>query len=101
MNMLHVHHLPCQRLVVELKRNVVLMSGEMVSEDPSPLGQCLHPDLQWGLADLLWLAGAKNYDQAMGAAGALGWRLTSDEMAALDAASDRCPPSQGLPFENW
>ncbi len=46
-------------------------------------------------------AGAKNYDQAMGAAGALGWRLKPDEMSALDAASERAPTAQGLPFENW
>lgn len=52
-------------------------------------------------AQVMCCAGAKNYDQAAGAAGALGWRLTSDEMAALDSASERAPTAQGLPFENW
>ncbi|KAK9831705.1 hypothetical protein WJX74_006595 [Apatococcus lobatus] len=47
------------------------------------------------------IVGAKNYDQAAGAAGALGWRLKPDEMAALDSASERAPTAQGLPFENW
>ena len=45
--------------------------------------------------------GAKNYDQAKGAAGALGWRLTPDEVAALDSMSDRTTPAIGAPFENW
>ncbi len=47
-------------------------------------------------------AGAKNARQAAEAAGALGWRLTADEVAALDAASDRLgADSMGAPFENW
>ena len=46
-------------------------------------------------------AGAKSYQQAEAAGGALGWRLTADQVAALDAASDKTPQSQGLPFENW
>jgi aryl-alcohol dehydrogenase-like predicted oxidoreductase len=35
------------------------------------------------------IPGAKNARQAQENAGALGWRLTTDEVAALDAASDR------------
>lgn len=35
------------------------------------------------------IPGAKNYAQAEQNAGALGWRLTEAEVAALDAASDR------------
>lgn len=35
------------------------------------------------------IPGAKNPDQAEQNAGALGWRLTDDEVAALDEASDR------------
>jgi aryl-alcohol dehydrogenase-like predicted oxidoreductase len=34
------------------------------------------------------IPGAKNLEQAEQNAGALGWRLTEDEVAALDAASD-------------
>ena len=45
--------------------------------------------------------GAKSYDQAKGAAGALGWRLTADEVAALDRQSDGIEPNIGAPFENW
>lgn len=47
-------------------------------------------------------AGAKNAQQAAEAAGAMGWRLTADEVAALDAATDRMgAESMGAPFENW
>ncbi len=35
------------------------------------------------------IPGAKNADQALQNAGALGWQLTDDEVAKLDAASDR------------
>jgi aryl-alcohol dehydrogenase-like predicted oxidoreductase len=35
------------------------------------------------------IPGAKNAQQARSNAGALGWRLTADEVAALDATSDR------------
>jgi aryl-alcohol dehydrogenase-like predicted oxidoreductase len=37
---------------------------------------------------VLPIPGAKNLEQAEQNAGALGWRLTEDEVAALDAASD-------------
>jgi aryl-alcohol dehydrogenase-like predicted oxidoreductase len=47
-------------------------------------------------------AGAKNAKQAAEAAGAMGWRLSADEVAALDAASDRLgAESMGAPFETW
>lgn len=46
-------------------------------------------------------AGAKNYEQAHSAGGALGWRLTADEVSALDATSDSMQVGTGLPFENW
>ena len=48
------------------------------------------------------IPGAKNARQAQEAAGALGWRLSADEVKALDAASDRMgSDSMGAPFENW
>jgi len=34
-------------------------------------------------------------------AGGFGWRMTDDEVAALDAASDKVPESTGAPFEKW
>jgi len=47
------------------------------------------------------IVGAKNYEQAHSAGGALGWRLTADEVSALDATSDSMQVGTGLPFENW
>lgn len=47
------------------------------------------------------IPGAKNVDQVAEIAGALGWRLTPQEVAALDAASSRTEPFMGAPFENW
>jgi diketogulonate reductase-like aldo/keto reductase len=35
------------------------------------------------------IPGAKNADQALENAGALGWRLTDEEMANLDELSDK------------
>ena len=46
-------------------------------------------------------AGVKNYDQASATAGMLGWRLTADQVKALDAASDKINDNMGLPFEEW
>ena len=46
-------------------------------------------------------AGSKSYEHAQSAAGALGWRLTPDQVSALDAASDSLQIAVGLPFENW
>ncbi len=46
--------------------------------------------LNWTISKgALPIPGAKNARQAQENAGALGWRLTVDEVAALDAASDR------------
>ena len=46
-------------------------------------------------------AGSKSYEHAQSAAGALGWRLSPDQVSALDAASDSLQIAVGLPFENW
>ena len=46
-------------------------------------------------------AGSKSYEHAQSAAGALGWRLTPDQVSALDSASDSLQIAVGLPFENW
>ena len=46
-------------------------------------------------------AGVKSYEHAQGAAGALGWRLSADQVSALDQASDDLQIATGLPFENW
>lgn len=46
--------------------------------------------LNWVMAKgAIPIPGAKNARQAQDNAGALGWRLSTDEVAALDAASDR------------
>jgi aryl-alcohol dehydrogenase-like predicted oxidoreductase len=46
--------------------------------------------LNWTISKgTLPIPGAKNARQAQENAGALGWRLTADEVAALDTASDR------------
>ena len=34
-------------------------------------------------------------------AGGFGWRMTDDEVAALDRASAKVPPTSGAPFEKW
>ncbi|KAL3146920.1 hypothetical protein ABBQ38_014891 [Trebouxia sp. C0009 RCD-2024] len=47
------------------------------------------------------IPGAKNARQAKEAAGAFGWRLSKDEMAALDKESSKLPSALGAPFENW
>jgi aryl-alcohol dehydrogenase-like predicted oxidoreductase len=47
------------------------------------------------------IPGAKNARQAKEAAGGFGWRMSDDEVAALDAASDKVPESTGAPFEKW
>ena len=46
-------------------------------------------------------AGAKNAKQASEVAGALGWRLTPDEVVALDKESSKLAVGTGAPFENW
>lgn len=48
------------------------------------------------------IPGVKNAAQAADAAGALGWRLTVEECAALERAADAVGvTSPGAPFENW
>ena len=34
-------------------------------------------------------------------AGAFGWRLSADEVSALDRESSKLPSALGAPFENW
>ena len=34
-------------------------------------------------------------------AGGFGWRMSDDEVAALDAASAKVPETTGAPFEKW
>lgn len=55
---------------------------------------CLHtcpdPELIWVLALTTMLR-----------SGAFGWRLSKDEMAALDKESSKLPSALGAPFENW
>lgn len=53
------------------------------------------------LISSLFGVGVKSYEHAEGAAGALGWRLSSDQVSALDKASDDLQIAVGLPFENW
>ena len=50
---------------------------------------------------LVCAAGCKSKEHAQGAAGALGWRLSPDQVSALDAASESLQVAVGLPFENW
>eukprot|EP00191_Tetraselmis_sp_GSL018_P017791 CAMPEP_0177582920 /NCGR_PEP_ID=MMETSP0419_2-20121207/3028_1 /TAXON_ID=582737 /ORGANISM="Tetraselmis sp., Strain GSL018" /LENGTH=390 /DNA_ID=CAMNT_0019072241 /DNA_START=173 /DNA_END=1345 /DNA_ORIENTATION=- len=58
--------------------------------------------LNWNICKgTLPIPGAKNVDQLAEAAGALGWRLTDEEVAALDEASSRVIPFPGAPFESW
>ena len=33
--------------------------------------------------------------------GAFGWRLSGDEVEALDKESSKLPSALGAPFENW
>lgn len=48
------------------------------------------------------IPGVKNAKQAAEVGGALGWRLTAEEVRALDLASDKVGASSpGAPFENW
>ena len=53
------------------------------------------------IADCCAAAGVKSYEHAQSAAGALGWRLTPDQVKALDDASENVQVATGLPFENW
>ncbi|KAK9904950.1 hypothetical protein WJX75_006301 [Coccomyxa subellipsoidea] len=47
------------------------------------------------------IPGAKNARQVREAAGALGWRLNPDEVAALDKSSSKIGTALGAPFEKW
>ena len=48
------------------------------------------------------IPGAKNAQQAAELAGAMGWRMSDDQVAALDKESDKVSASaQGAPFEQW
>ena len=48
------------------------------------------------------IPGVKNARQAQEVAGALGWRLTAEEVRALDMASDKVGTvAFGAPFEKW
>lgn len=58
--------------------------------------------INWTLCKgVLPIPGAKNAKQVEEIIGALGWRMTDEEVNALDAASDKLPMSTGAPFENW
>lgn len=47
-------------------------------------------------------AGAKSPQQVEQIAGALGWRLTPEEVAALDRQVDKLNlDTLGAPFEDW
>ncbi len=45
--------------------------------------------------------GAKNKEQVADIAGALNWRLTADQVQALDDVSAKISVGLGAPFENW
>ncbi|KAK9806918.1 hypothetical protein WJX72_007399 [[Myrmecia] bisecta] len=47
------------------------------------------------------IPGAKNARQAADIAGALGWRLTAEEVRALDVESDKLSVGVQAPFEKW
>lgn len=64
-----------------------LGEGHAGMEGPRTPGQVA---LNWVICKgAVPIPGAKNARQAQSNAGALGWQLTGDEVAALDAASDR------------
>lgn len=47
------------------------------------------------------IPGAKNPSQVSEIAGSVGWKLTDDEILALDDMSRKIAPAGGAPFENW
>ncbi|CAK0787581.1 hypothetical protein CVIRNUC_010803 [Coccomyxa viridis] len=58
--------------------------------------------INWTLCKgALPIPGAKNARQVKEAAGALGWRMSPDQVAALDSASAKISTSLGAPFEKW
>lgn len=58
--------------------------------------------INWTLCKgALPIPGAKNAKQVNETAGAFGWRLTGDEVQALDDESSRLKPSLANPVENF
>lgn len=58
--------------------------------------------LNWLLCKgALPIPGVKTPEQVEEAAGALGWRMTDEEVRALESAAAKIPESPGAPFENW
>lgn len=58
--------------------------------------------INWTLCKgALPIPGAKNPRQVKEAAGAFGWRLTADEVSALDSESGKLKPSLANPVENF
>ena len=64
---------------------------------------CSQVAINWCLCKgTLPIPGAKNAQQAAELAGAMGWRLSDDQVSALDRESDKITVSaQGAPFEQW
>lgn len=63
---------------------------------------CAQVAINWILCKgALPIPGAKTVKQMEEIAGALGWRLTADEVDALDDMSGKLTMSTGAPFENW
>lgn len=58
--------------------------------------------INWTLCKgVLPIPGAKNVKQLEEIVGALGWRMSDEEVKALDAASDKVPTSTTNPVENY
>ncbi|KAK9824860.1 hypothetical protein WJX74_001115 [Apatococcus lobatus] len=58
--------------------------------------------INWTLCKgALPIPGVKNAKQAKEAAGSFGWRMSDDQVQALDKLSSTITPSQGAPFESW
>lgn len=58
--------------------------------------------INWTLCKgALPIPGAKNAKQVKESAGAFGWRLSADEVAALDTESGKLKPSLANPVENF
>jgi pyridoxine 4-dehydrogenase len=58
--------------------------------------------LNWNICKgTLPIPGAKNVDQLSEAAGALGWKMSVEQVAALDEASSQVLPFPGASFENF
>ena len=58
--------------------------------------------INWTLCKgVLPIPGAKNARQVIESAGAYGWRLNSEEVAALDEESSKLRPSLANPVETF